>query len=615
MVKLNYISSMRKDCSMGQIEIVLHRIKNLTYAFSRFPLSASFLVAVVIINAIDISTNNNYTKFLITLGIGAILGAVAQVIYERFFIRSSTRFLLMAIAILLTYGYYRMIKPISVISIEIELKTVVTLFALFIAFVWLPVIKGRNEAKLNFNDSFMVSFKGFFIAAFFSCILFGGISLIFGTVNQLLVEVDTRVYFHTANLVFLLFAPMFFLSLIPVYFGARDQKEDPVSIKQKEYNLSKLTNCPKYLEILISYIIIPLIAIFTVILLIYILMNINSRFWSNNLLEPMIVIYSVSVIVIYILASSLSNKSAVLFRRIIPKVLVPIVLFQTISSMTKIIDVGITHNRYYIILYGIFAVVSGILFCFLPVQKNGIIAGILIAFSVISIVPPVDAFTISRVSQVNLLNTVLVKNNMIENGAIKANEDITTEDKQKITYSMEYLNTIRYLNKVKGLPKDFDYFIDFENTFGFSQYDVPSGKNQFVYLSLAQDTPVPITGYDFFISSNIVLSQDSNENQAISHFEKNGSNYTLYKISDENNGQFVMKDANNTEMIHISVNDIFDRYMSFTSDKGLITAEEATFTNENDIASIRIVVQNLNMDMTLGQQYYSAEIYLYIMIK
>ena len=55
--------------------------------------------------------------------------------------------------------------------------------------------------------------------------------------------------------------------------------------------------CPKFFEILISYIIIPLIAVFTIILLVYIIKNIGGEFWSDNLLEPMIVSYSIFVIV------------------------------------------------------------------------------------------------------------------------------------------------------------------------------------------------------------------------------------------------------------------------------------------------------------------------------
>ena len=89
--------------------------------------------------------------------------------------------------------------------------------------------------------------------------------------------------------------------------------------------------------------------------------------------------------------------------------LVPIVVFQIISSLLSLSDTGITHTRYYVILYGLFAAVSGILLSFLPVRKNGVIAALLIVFSIFSIVPPVDAFSISKSSQINLVEKVLLR--------------------------------------------------------------------------------------------------------------------------------------------------------------------------------------------------------------
>ena len=175
---------------------------------------------------------------------------------------------------------------------------------------------------------------------------------------------------------------------------------------QKE-SIDEAAHCPKFLEVLISYILIPLIAVFTLILVIYIIKNIGGEFWTDNLLEPMLVSYAITVILVYILASEIENKFTAFFRKVFPKVLVPIVLFQITSSILSLADTGVTHTRYYVILFGLFAAVSGILLSFLPVRKNGVIAALLIVFAIISIVPPVDAFTVSRSSQTNTLKNVL----------------------------------------------------------------------------------------------------------------------------------------------------------------------------------------------------------------
>ena len=116
---------------------------------------------------------------------------------------------------LLSTGYYLIIRHAPMLSMEIEIRTAVALFALLIAFIWVPIIK----SKISFNKSFMIAFKSLFNSLFFSGVIFAGISIILAAINQLIVTIDQTAYPHTANIVFIIFAPMYFLSLIPIYFG------------------------------------------------------------------------------------------------------------------------------------------------------------------------------------------------------------------------------------------------------------------------------------------------------------------------------------------------------------------------------------------------------------
>ena len=493
---------------MKIIAFFKNRLRGLTDAISRYPLTTAFLVIAAIINAIDINNEKDLSKTLLTLAVGAFLSAVSQVVYERFFSKTSIRFGLMIFVIVLTAGYYLIILPASTLSMEIMIRTAVALFALLFAFIWVPVIK----SKISFNNSFMIAFKAFFNSLLFSVVIFGGVALIISAIDLLIFSVDYRVYSHAGNIIFILFAPMYFLSLIPIYPGESNKGSEETK-RQSEVVL-KAAKCPKFFEVLISYIIIPLIAVFTIILLVYIIKNIGGEFWSDNLLEPMIVSYSIFVIVLYLLASELENKFTVLFRKILPKVLVPIVVFQIISSLLSLSETGITHTRYYVILYGLFAAVSGILLSFLPVRKNGTIAALLIIFSIFSIVPPVDAFSISKSSQINLVEKVLLENKMIEEDTITPNSNVSNEDKKTITNAMSYLNTMDYTKELAWLPKDFDYYEDFSDTFGFMEYYESDKLNESVYVSLEPNTSISITGYDTFVYSNIYYYSNEPANKA-----------------------------------------------------------------------------------------------------
>src|SRR3954452_24528197 len=87
-----------------------NRLTGLSDAIARFPLTTLFLLAAAIINTYMISTGKQNSKFLLTFVVGAFLSAVIQVAYERFFSKTSTRFNLMVLVVLLTGGYYLIIR-------------------------------------------------------------------------------------------------------------------------------------------------------------------------------------------------------------------------------------------------------------------------------------------------------------------------------------------------------------------------------------------------------------------------------------------------------------------------------------------------------------------------
>jgi hypothetical protein len=175
----------------------------------------------------------------------------------------------------------------------------------------------------------------------------------------------------------------------------------------------------------------------------------------------MLVTYSIVVIVLYILSSHLKNKFAILFCKIFPKVLIPIVLFQTIASVLKISSAGLPFTRYYVILYGLFALYCGILFGFTKVKRNGLIAPVLIILLLLSLIPPIDALSVGKRNQIQMLETVLKANNMLENKKILPDSGLSEKDKEKITQSTEYIFSMGYQNELEYLGEDFNFYDDF----------------------------------------------------------------------------------------------------------------------------------------------------------
>lgn len=602
---------------MNKLKKLSISLKGFTNALYRFPLTGLFLLIATILNHLELSGGRgDYSSYIMTLGIGAIITAVGQVIYERGYKLTNNRILIHVFAILLTFLYYYSIARHSDFNMINSVRTIIILLILVLLFIWIPVAK----SSLTFNESIIITFKSLFITIFFALIIFLGAILINFAIDSLLFSTSYRFAGYAANIIFLLYAPIYFLSLIPiyprVYNNIADNEEDDIN-KERIENIVRRAHSDKYLVVLFSYIIIPITGIFTVILLLYIIKNIGSSFWTDNLLEPMMVSYSITVILVYLLTSLFDNRITVLFRKIFPKVLIPIVLLQTVASFMKIGDMGITHNRYFVILYGIFAIIAGLVFSILPVKKNGIIAPILILMSVISITPPIDAFSISISNQSNMLREALDRNNMMENNKVVPNSNISKEDKEIIIQAINYLREVDYKENLREVIKDSYGYTDFNKTFGFD-YGYNDTSIYYNFNLLAGEF-IDISNYDIFVTTYMQSGIATDSSIKIGDFDYNGIIYTLRKIDDNGQGSFVLFDNRMEEIIRISNDDIINHFLSYNEEYKELTQEEAKVSKENDKARITIVVQNLyfrgDVSGIVDKDYKDGSIYLLIDFK
>lgn len=595
---------------MKVIQNIQNKFQGFIQACKRYPLSVVFLVAIAGLNAYMIQQEaDDYTRYLYSFFIGVFLSATAQHVYERFFEKTMQRILLMVGAIILTVLYFYTIGSSTDYDPETTIKTGIIFFALTFAFMWIPTI----NSKVTFNKSFLATFKSFFTTVLFSVVLYAGIGVILLAVDQLLFSLDYKVNLHCLNLVASLFAPIFFLSGTPLYLSKQDESTQSLEEQaDKQEQIEQELMVPKVLELLLSYIVIPLTAIFTIILLVYLLQNITGEFWTNNLLEPMLVSYAITVIIVYFLVSTINTKSAIFFRKIFPKVLVPIVLFQTVSSVLRIQETGLTLGRYYVILFGIFALIAGIIFSVLPVRKNGWVAVVLIVFSLISILPPVDAFTVSRVSQTNLLKETLVKNNMLEGNKIIPNASIPDEDKIKISQTIDYLTSMNYSKEIEWLaPYNQRLNYQFEEVVGFEPvYDESSfSSNQSYYATIDwKGSPLlSIEDYD----KMIVFSQYDSPTLSAIDFEVEDSTYDIISKNEDNTTNLSLINEQNDTLITIDLQETIDQVAASAQTKNVITLEEATVTTENEEVKMNIVFTSID----IYDNQYNSEFYLFIDIK
>ncbi|WP_106450538.1 DUF4153 domain-containing protein [Trichococcus alkaliphilus] len=591
--------------------------KGMGRSISRYPLTVLFLIAVAVLNSFMIENpREDYARYLLTFLVGAMLSIVGQMVYERFYTQLNTRYLLMGGAVLLTIGYFFAVGPQTQYNIAITIKTGVALFALMIAFIWIPSIK---SVKVPFHRSFLSAMKAFFTTVLFTGVLIGGISAIFYATDYLLFNIDFKILSHLMNIVFSLFAPIYFLSMTPLYPGKREEMIPDEAWAKRGETLDRQFMVPRFLEILISYIVIPLTAIYTLILVVYVVRNIGGEFWTTNLLEPLLVSYAIIVIIVYILACNLENKFADLFRKIFPKVLIPIVVFQTIASFLKIREMGVTHGRYYVILFGIFATIAGVIFSFMKPKHNGLIAIALLVLSAISIIPPVDAFTVSKNNQIGFLEQKLIENDMLVNNAIVPKSDVSIGDKIVITKVASYIDNMGYNKEVAYLPSDFNVYSDFSDTYGFdmtySDTEYPQGEGEFVYLNWDAEPVLGIANFDVMVHQYLYYSEVETSPVETTDFEADGQQYQLEKRLDGTYYVLTVKDAAGEELIVYNTREVYDAIFEEATtsgfDKGNLTVEDATITTENDRIRMNILVNSLERT----PDFIGGDLYLFIEFK
>ena len=585
------------------------QFKGFGNAVTRYPLTMLFLLMAATINAVAIQTEKEHSSQLLACIIGAMLAAVLQAAWERFFHTVRQHILLQAVALVGAAGYYCIIYPASELTEEITVRTMAVLLALMFAFIWVPVIQSRY----SFNESFMAAWKGFFQAILYAGVLYAGCALILGATDLLIFGIGTKPYLQIANLVFVVFAPIVFFAKIPLYPGKLELEEPKESFQEEEETVKRSVSCPRFLEILISYIVIPLTAVYTIVLLLYIILNIQRQFWTDNLLEPLLVSYAIIVIIVCILASHLTNRFAALFRLIFPKVLVPIVVFQMAASILSISEEGVTYGKYYVILFGLFAAIAGVVMSIFSVRKNGILAATLIVLCIWSIVPPVDAFSISRNSQTALLKSTLEKNDMLKSNSITPKDTISDEDKQKIASSVEYLSRMDYTDDIAWMPENFDIFQDFQDTFGFEEYDALQGKAENIYVSRDTAQPVAIDGYDVMIHT--LIGPEKTQDTSVKDITYEGKTYYLDKAESKDGYVLILRDDKKTEILRFDTSEMFEKYTGYVTNNTALTNDQASFVAESENAKMLILVQELNISADQSQTYKYANLDVLLQFK
>lgn len=442
-----------------------------------------------------------------------------------------------------------------------------TILIFYVLFYLIPIIY-RNEDKEKYLQSVVGNQM---ITIGFSIVLFLGLSAIVGTIDVLLVNLPNTIYFDN----FVFSASVFGVA----FFVSRLKRKDE---SLKDYNL------PKIVEVLICYILIPLILIYTAILYLYFVKIIFTLKMPKGIVSHLVLWYTTFTLFIIIMATPITykNKFAKFYKKYFPLISIPLILLALFSINERIFQYGVTENRYLVVI-----LILWLLFNMIFIIKADV-KWVLISFIfavLVAIFSPFNLVNVSINSQNKRLERILKKNGIIQNKKfINKNNELSQRTKNEIMSIIDYFynnaseikrKKIKILEKTYEKPEDFMKVIGVNDSWkSYENIDIQE-KNIVSDIALKTDDDIEITkikGYDYLIYDfSVSYPLDTNETKEI---DNNG-----YKIILKNENLTIKNIQKNIEILNINLNKIANEIYLKIKEKAKRQNQSYVKLPENDL--------------------------------
>ena len=507
----------------------------------RFPVTVIFGIILFIIAIFSIEGSYYELAWIEYLIIAIPFSATVELIREKYFENKNRKFF-RAINFFGTILFIFVSKMFFKNYFAGEIINITATILIFYVLFYLIPIVYRNENREKYLQSVV---GNQIITIGFALVLFLGFSAIIGTVDVLLVNLSHTLYIHAFVFSSAVFGVIFFVS----------------RLKEKDESLENYA-LPKIVEILICYILIPLILIYTAILYLYFAKIIFTLKMPKGVVSHLVLWYTAFSLFIIIMVTPITfkNKFAKFYKKFFPMISVPLILLALFSINERIFQYGITENRYLVVILVIWLLFNMILY----IVKNDV-KWVLISYIfaiLIAVFSPFNLVTVSINSQNKRLERLLIKNGIIQNGKItNKNDKVSIKSKNEIMSVIDYFynNTselkwkkIKILGKTYEKPEDFMKVIG-ANDFWRSYESIDNQEKGVISeISLKMNDGIKMTeakGYDYLIYDfSVSYLLDANETK---EFDNDN-----YKVVLKNKNLMIKNIQKNIEVLNIDLNKI-----------------------------------------------------------
>lgn len=464
-------------------------IKNLIKAVEHYPVVSgfAFLFTCIVIYRIqiDIVYNDSQNFFLNCIQLSLAFGAASSLAITAYFERKDIKsplfvivipMVLVAVVYVLLYTLGRHSADQWRLSDIAMTRIVVLIFIELISFI-------HFMRKEKFSDALFMFQKAFVIALIYGGTLMAGTAGVAGAIEALLYnDMSSKVYMHLAAIVWFI-AFMIFIGYFPKFDDSKHRTE---SERQ-----------PRFIEVLLSYVIIPVVLSLSAVLVLWVIKTIFTGDWPRfSELSGIVLTYAIGGIWLHLMVTHSKNKLTQFYRKIFPIISIVILAFGLWAFINHVGEESFFDREYYFIVTWSAALVVMILMI-KPKQTQNFIPLILIVALVITILPFVGYHQLPVSVQVNRLESLLINEGILVDEALRPTENVEQKTREDITAMVNYLS----YSESKRLPEWFDKRLNeekmFEENFGFSpSWSIDKRISNYFVRKLE---PINIEEYDWVI--------------------------------------------------------------------------------------------------------------------
>jgi len=476
---------------------------------------------------------------------------------------------------LLPVYYYLLLKDLTFES-GIRFAGTIIFFILFVFY------SSKLNKKLGYERYVIKLISGGLITAIYAAVLYGGLAIILFTIQALFdVNIQGKLYYYIFLLVIFIFGVIQFLSKIP------HNEDDPT-----KYDYAKA------LKILLTYIVIPLIVVYTIILYVYFIKIIITWVWPKGLVSHLVLWYTtLSVGIIFLITPIIEeNKIAKSFKKFFPIFILPILGMMFISIGQRISQYGFTENRYFVVILGLWVLGVMLYFNIRRFSNNLIIPISLSLVILISVYGPLSSFSVAKRAQNNRLESVLRDNDILVNGYIVKNLNVSKDGQQEINNILSYFDKYHSIEDIDVLPDGFE-LVNTEDLLGFQynpEYYYYENNQYFGYYSNLEQYSIDISEYDYLFNitawnQQAIVAEDvqvkyNTDNQVLEVLDKNSINY-----------------------ITININDVaLSFYNKLKTNEGpvkdVLGIDDLTYVIENEYVEVKLIFQEISGNIDISEK-------------